>query len=63
MHADVKKNVVGGFKGIKLLDTNGQTILSYRAAHTDIPKILVILKLKTLYRFVGKLHQYVVLVM
>jgi hypothetical protein len=46
MHADVKKNAVGGFKKIKLLDTNGQTILSYRAAHTDLREILVILKLE-----------------
>jgi len=34
MHADVK-NAVGGYKEIKLLDTNGQIILSYRAAHTQ----------------------------
>jgi len=41
-----KKNAVGGFKGIKLLDTNGQKILLYRAAHTDFREILVILKLE-----------------
>jgi len=45
MHADVK-NVLGGFEEIKLLDTNGQIILTHRAAYTDLREILVILKLE-----------------
>jgi hypothetical protein len=46
MHADVKHAVIG-FNECKLLDTNRQTVLSYRVAHTQkLGKIVIILKLQ-----------------